>query len=56
METESHRNRLEDCVSSLLGRKVKIKKVLPVEDILMDGETIMVMDLLVELKETAHWY
>ena len=51
MDPEIHRDRLEDCVSSLLGKKVKIKKVLPVEDILMDGETIMVMDILVELKD-----
>ena len=51
MDPEVHRDRLEDCVSSLLGRKVKIRKVLPVEDILMDGETIMVMDILVELDD-----
>ena len=51
MNPETHRDRLEDCVSSLLGRKVKIRKVLPVEDILMDGETIMVLDILVELKD-----
>ncbi len=51
MNPEVHRDRLEDCVSSLIGRKVKIRKVLPVEDILMDGETIMVMDILVELKD-----
>ena len=51
MNPETHRDRLEDCVSSLLGRKVKIRKVLPVEDIMMDGETIMVLDILVELKD-----
>ena len=51
MNPESHSERLEDCVSSLLGREVKIKKVLPVEDILMDGESLMVMDILVELKD-----
>ena len=51
MNPETHRDRLEDCVSSLLGRKVKIRKVLPVEDIMMDGETIMVLDILVELRD-----
>ena len=51
MNPETHRDRLEDCVSSLLGRKVKIRKVLPVEDLMMDGETIMVLDILVELKD-----
>ena len=30
---------------------VKIKKILPVEDSLIDGETYLIMDLLVELED-----
>jgi len=40
---------LEDCISCILNQTVHIKGVLPTEDILMDGETSMVMDILVEL-------
>lgn len=46
MHPDLHPERLEDCVSCLLKKKVKFKAVLPVEDILMDGETTMVMGLL----------
>ena len=53
MHPDLHPERLEDCVSCLLKKKVKFKAVLPVEDILMDGETTMVMDILVELEDGA---
>lgn len=49
MHPDLHPERLEDCISCLLKMKVRIKAVLPTEDILMDGETSVVMDILVEL-------
>ncbi len=51
MNPDSHPERLEDCISCLLKQKVTIQAVLPVEDILMDGETTMVMDVLVKLTD-----
>ena len=51
MNPQTHPERLEDCISCLLGRTVTIRAVLPTEDILMDGETRMVMDILVELED-----
>lgn len=49
MHPDIHPERLEDCLSCLLKQKITIKAVLPTEDILSDGETSMVMDILVEL-------
>ena len=53
MSPTAHPGRLEDCISCLLGQQVKIREVLPNEDILMDGETHMIMDILVELTDGA---
>ena len=44
-----HPERLEDCIACLLKEKVKIKAILPQEDVLIDGDALMVMDILVEL-------
>lgn len=44
-----HPERLEDCISCLLKEKVKIRGILPQEDVLIDGDALMVMDILVEL-------
>ena len=49
LHPDVHPERLEDCISCILNQTVHIKGVLPTEDILMDGETSMVMDILVEL-------
>lgn len=48
---DRHADRLERFISSILGMRVKIKKILPIEDSLMDGETYLIMDLLVELED-----
>lgn len=48
---DRHANRLEKFISSILGMNVKIKRILPVEDSLIDGETYLIMDLLVELED-----
>ena len=53
MSPEIHPERLEDCISCLLGKQVKIKAVFPNENILMDGETLMMMDILVELTDSS---
>ena len=44
MNPDLHPERLEDCISCLLKERVTIQTVLPMEDILMDGESTMVMD------------
>lgn len=48
---DRHADRLEKFISAILGMRVKIKKILPVEDSLIDGETYLIMDLLVELED-----
>ena len=44
---DRHADRLENFISSILGMQVKIRSILPVEDSLIDGETYLIMDLLV---------
>ncbi|MBQ9767290.1 MAG: PD-(D/E)XK nuclease family transposase [Lachnospiraceae bacterium] len=46
-----HPERLSDCISCLLKETVKIKGILPQEDVLIDGDALMVMDILVELTD-----
>lgn len=53
MNPDTHPERLEDCISCLLKQKVTIQTVLPMEDILMDGASTMVMDILVRLDDGA---
>ena len=53
MNPDIHPERLEDCISCLLKQKVTIQAVLPMEDILMDGASTMVMDILVRLTDGA---
>ena len=48
---DRHADRLENFISSILGMQVKIRSILPVEDSLIDGETYLIMDLLVELED-----
>jgi len=54
MNPDTHPERLEDCISCLLKQKVTIQTVLPTEDILMDGESTMVLDILVKLEDGAY--
>ena len=53
MNPDTHPERLEDCISCLLKQRVTIQTVLPMEDILMDGASTMVMDILVRLNDGA---
>ena len=53
MNPDTHPERLEDCISCLLKQKVTIQTVLPMENILMDGVSTMVMDILVRLDDGA---
>ena len=53
MNPDIHPERLEDCISCLLKQPVTIQTVLPTEDILMDGVSTMVMDILVRLADGA---
>ena len=53
MNPDTHPERLEDCISCLLKQRVTIQTVLPTEDILMDGVSTMVMDILVRLEDGA---
>lgn len=45
-----HSDRLSRFVSSILGIKVKVVRILPSEDSLLDGGTLLIMDLLGELE------
>ena len=45
--------RLSGLVSSLLGIPVKVKEILPTEDRMLDGESLLIMDVLVELEDGA---
>ena len=46
-----HPDRLSRLISSLLGIEVKIVRILPNEDSLIDGDTLLIMDLLGELED-----
>lgn len=46
-----HPERLSGLISSLLGIPVKVKEIMPVEDRMLDGESLLVMDVLVELED-----
>ena len=46
-----HPERLSRLVSSLLGINVRIIRILPNEDSMLDGESILIMDLLGELED-----
>ena len=53
MNPDTHPERLEDCISCLLKQPVTIETVLPMEDVLMDGVSTMVMDILVRLSDNS---
>ena len=46
-----HPERLSSLISCLLGMPVKVKAILPSEDRLMDGDSLLIMDVLVELED-----
>ena len=53
MNPDTHPERLENCISCLLKQQVTIETVLPTEDVLMDGASTMVMDILVRLSDSS---
>lgn len=46
-----HPERLSRLLSSLLKVQVKVKGILPNEDSMMDGESLLILDILVELED-----
>lgn len=46
-----HPDRLSRLISSLLNMEVKVVRILPSEDSLLDGDTLLIMDLLGELED-----
>ncbi len=46
-----HPDRLSRFVSSLLGMEVKVVRILPSEDSLLEGDTLLIMDILGELED-----
>ena len=46
-----HPGRLSRLLSSLLGQTVKVKRILPSEETLLDGGALLIMDILVELED-----
>lgn len=46
-----HPHRLSAMLSSILGMKVKVLKVLPNEEILIEGGAMLIMDIIVELED-----
>ena len=45
-----HSERLSRFLSSILGEKVKVVRVLPQEETLLDGTALLIMDILVEME------
>ncbi len=52
-DPELHRERLSRFISSLLGFQVRILRVLPGEDRLIEGESYLIMDLLAEAEDSS---
>ena len=48
---ELHPGRLSRFLSSLLGQKVTVKRILPSEETLLDGGALLILDILVELAD-----
>ena len=48
-----HPGRLSRFLSSLLGVSVKVIRILPMEETVLDGGALMIMDILVELEDGA---
>ena len=46
-----HPDRLSRLLSSLLDREVKVIRILPTEETLLEGGALLIMDILVELKD-----
>lgn len=46
-----HPERLSRLLSAILGTEVRVRGILPAEDSMMDGETLLILDILVELED-----
>ncbi len=46
-----HQDRLSKFVSSILGVKIKVVRILPTDDSVLDGGSLLIMDLLGELED-----
>ena len=46
-----HPERLSSLLSSILGKKVKVLKILSNEDVMIDGGALIIMDIVVELED-----
>ena len=50
---DTHRDRLESLISSIMGETVAIEETLSMENTLMDGESMLIMDLVVRFRSGA---
>ena len=50
-EPEIYPERLEGLISSIIGERVKIRKVLPVTECMLAEDTLLVMDIVVEMED-----
>lgn len=50
-EPEIYPERLEGLISSIIGERVKIRKVLPVTECMLAEDTLRVMDIVVEMED-----
>ncbi len=48
-----HSDRLSRLLSSMLEVEVRVKKILPIEECMLDGGVLLIMDILVELEDGA---
>ena len=48
---DQHPERLSRLLSSVLGRVVKVKRILPVEDLVLTQDALLIMDILVEFQD-----
>ena len=48
---DTHPERLSRFISSLIGKEVKVVQILPTEDSMFGKDTLLVMDILVELED-----
>ena len=48
---DNHPERLSRLISALIKRNVKVRGILPGEDSMMDGESLLILDILVELED-----
>ena len=48
---DAYPERLSGFISSVIGRKVKVKYILPAEESLLQGTSLLIMDIVVELED-----